>query len=97
MPKLTDAQWDSLELLRDLLEPIYEAQTALEGEKYITRSMLPYYITKIRDEWSSTTLCDNDALAGAATRLLDDFNERWPADEWPMATQTAVALDPRTK
>jgi hAT family C-terminal dimerisation region len=97
MPKLTDAQWDSLELLCDLLEPIYEAQTALEGEKYITRSMLPYYITKIRDEWTSTTLCDNDALAGAATRLLDDFNERWPANEWPMATQMAVALDPRTK
>lgn len=97
MPKLTDAQWDSLELLRDLLEPIYEAQTALEGEKYITRSMLPYYVTKIRNEWTGTANGDDNALAGAATRLLEDFNERWPADQWPTATLMAVALDPRTK
>ena len=41
---LTDAQWDLIEMLCELLKPFAAVQKALEGEKYITSSWLPYHI-----------------------------------------------------
>jgi hypothetical protein len=96
MYKLTDDQWRILQQVRDLLQPFYEAQTALEGEKYITRSWLPIYINEISEHLEHFKQSDDTAVAAAATRLEADFSERWPA-AWNPATRLAVLLDPRTK
>jgi hypothetical protein len=96
MYKLTDDQWRILQQVRDLLQPFYEAQTALEGEKYITRSWLPIHINEIAEHLEQFKQSDDTAVAAAATRLEADFSERWPA-AWNPATRLAVLLDPRTK
>jgi hypothetical protein len=47
MVVLTTEEWNLLKLVRDLSQPFHEAQKALEGEQYITRSWLPYCINDI--------------------------------------------------
>lgn len=112
MKKLTDDEWDLLELLLELLRPFHKTQTFLEGDKYVTRSWLPMHIHTLRKHLhehasssSSSDLEDADAdiaetlpsaLSAAAQLLLEDFDARWPA-EWSLSTCLTVALDPRTK
>jgi hypothetical protein len=95
MVALTTEEWNLLKLVRDLLQPFHEAQKALEGEQYITRSWLPYYINDISKHLQEFIDQNEGDLSTAATALLADLTERW--QEWPRATRIAVALDPRTK
>jgi hypothetical protein len=92
---LTTEECKLLKLVRDLLQPFHDAQKALEGEQYITRSWLPYYINDISKHLQKFIDQDEGNLSTAATALLADLTERW--QEWPRATRIAVALDPRTK
>jgi hypothetical protein len=94
-PHLTDAQWELIEMLCELLKPFAAVQKALEGEKYITSSWLPYHIAKLREHLQSKALSGDDAVSTAATEMLTDFDERW--GEWPRSVLLCAALDPRTK
>jgi hypothetical protein len=95
MRQLTDEQWDTLQLLQDMLKPFHEAQTLLEGEKYVTTSWVPFHIKSIRQQLSAAVECSDDDIKALAKLLLEDFNERWT--EWPRAVYISAALDPRTK
>ena len=95
MVSLKPAEWATLRMMRDLLKPFHTAQTALEGEKYITRSWWPYYINDIRQHLQIFVDEEDGGLITAAAALLADLDVRW--QEWPRATRMAVALDPRTK
>lgn len=95
MVALSPEEWALLKLVRDLLKPFYVAQTALEGEKFITRSWLPFYINNLIKHLQAFIDRDEGDISTAAAMLLLDLRERW--GEWPRATRIAVALDPRTK
>jgi zinc finger BED domain-containing protein 1 (E3 SUMO-protein ligase ZBED1) len=47
--KLTNEQWDALFEIKALLEPFMVVQKVLEGQKYLTASLVPYRIKKVRD------------------------------------------------
>lgn len=96
MQQLSEAQWKTLDTVVDLLAPFATAQTVLEGEKYITRSALPFQISSIQQHLEKFAASEDETIKNAAELLLLDFNVRWPAT-WPRATRFAVALDPRTK
>lgn len=96
MKQLTTAQWHTLQLLKDLLEPFYEAQTQLEGEQYITSSLVPFHIGKIKRTMQASMDSDDADIIEVATMLSEDLNRRW-TEQWPRATMLCVALDPRTK
>lgn len=96
MQQLSEAQWKTLDTVVDLLAPFATAQTVLEGEKYITRSALPFQISSIQQHLEKFAASEDETIKSSAELLLLDFNVRWPAT-WPRATRFAVALDPRTK
>lgn len=97
MPQLSDQQWSQIALLCNLLKPLADAQTMLEGEKYIPRSAVPFHVEVIRSTLSHFLLDTDKAVSDAASMMLTDFDERWPEDVWPRATRLAVLLDPRVK
>mmetsp|Transcript_14268 Transcript_14268/g.23731 ORF Transcript_14268/g.23731 Transcript_14268/m.23731 type:complete len:167 (-) Transcript_14268:105-605(-) len=45
---LTDEQWKILKQINDILEPFMATQKALEGEKYVTCSLIPYLVNHLR-------------------------------------------------
>ena len=95
MAQLQDNDWDTLQLLHDILKPFYDAQTLLEGELYVTSSWVPFHVKKIRQQLVEGASCGDQRIEAVATLLLRDFNVRWGA--WPRSTLISVALDPRTK
>lgn len=95
MPQLSDDQWDFLFLLQECLKPFHLAQKQLEGEKYVTSSMVPLWIDQLRKQLQKDSQSEDADLAESAERLLDDLDQRWQA--WPRATLLAAALDWRTK
>ena len=95
MPQMTEEQWDFLFLLRECLKPFHLAQTQLEGELYITASMVPLWIDQLRKQLRKDMSSDDADLAESAQRLLEDLEERWHS--WPRATLLAAAMDWRTK
>lgn len=96
MSHLTEQQWRQIEFVVKLLQPFADAQTYLEGERYITRSAVPFQINNIRGHLEQCMVAEDDALRAAGERLYADFNARWTPN-WPRSTRMAVALDPRVK
>jgi hypothetical protein len=95
MPQISSEQWDFLALLRDCLKPFHDAQTKLEGEKYVTASLVPLWLDQLRTQLSTDADSDDADLAESAGLLLEDLDCRW--QEWPRSTLIAAALDWRTK
>lgn len=96
MRQLTEQQWRQIELVVKLLQPFADAQRHLEGERYITRSAVPFQINSIRGHLEQCRLADDAALRAAGERLHADFDARWTTN-WPRSTRLTVALDPRVK
>ena len=95
MPQLTDDDWCKLSELRTMLNVFYEATTQLEGEKYVTCSMVPLHIKAIVTELEKLSTSYDSSISATADLLLADLRKRW--QEWPRAIYINVALDPRTK
>ena len=95
MPQLSEEHWDFLFLLKECLKPFYLAQKQLEGEKYVTASMVPLWIDQLRKQLQADKECEDADLAESAERLLQDLDQRWQT--WPRATLLAAAMDWRTK
>jgi hypothetical protein len=74
---LSDAQWDELATFITVLSPFMLAQKFLEGEKYVTISLIPAIIWKIRS--GLVTASEDDAnsahLQHICRKLLLKFNE----------------------
>lgn len=95
MPQLSEEHWDFLFLLQECLKPFHLAQKQLEGEKYVTASMVLLWIDQLRKHLQTEKDRDDADLAESAGRLLEDLDERWQT--WPRATLLAAAMDWRTK
>lgn len=76
---LTADQWNIVAQISKLLEPFMEAQKVLEGEKYVTISMVPTIIMALRAGLISIIDNQNNAehIRTVAAMMFDDFNERW--------------------
>ena len=48
---LTDEQWSIINDVKNILESFKSAQELLKGEKYVTISLIPLSIHKIRTDW----------------------------------------------
>lgn len=46
---LSETDWSILRVLKPVMEPFMTVQTLLEGEKYVTVSLLVLYISDLRD------------------------------------------------
>lgn len=97
MKQLTPGNWDILDLIAGLLTPFHIAQTALEAEKHISSSFVPFQIAVITThlEEAAGNFEQDTAMQEAAKLLLDDFKPRWT--EWSRSIRFAVVLNPLTK
>ena len=79
IPHLTDDQWKLVEAQVKVLEPFMVIQKVLEGQKYVTVSLIPFLLHKVRVHLD--TSIDNPNMLPAITGLLQkmraDFETRW--------------------
>lgn len=75
---LSDRQWSVIHQLVAILTPFQRMQRMLEGEKYVTISLLPYHVHKMRVDLVEVIATDIDpTITALATEMLTDFNTRW--------------------
>ena len=76
---LSDEQWKILEQIQNALSEASHAQRYLEGEKYVTASLVPRCIHKIRSKYAN--ILEDDDVPEPVRRLvkilLKDLDERW--------------------
>ncbi|KAG7367552.1 hAT family C-terminal dimerization domain containing protein [Nitzschia inconspicua] len=76
--RLEGADWDNLKLVAELLKPFKEAQKMLEGDTYVTASMVPLAVKKLRGSLMSLASPENSTTSRPfAQALLRDFEDRW--------------------
>jgi hypothetical protein len=80
---LTDAQWDIVTDMIVVLKPFMIAQRLLEGQSYVTISLIPYMLYKIRN---GLRIANVDPLSSPqvqtiTTRMLEKFNEEFGTGE----------------
>jgi len=78
---LSDKDFDGLCNIMYILKPLQSAQTALEGDKYISISLVPYIIHKL---WIELELCPGAGNADMQgdlilllDKMIDDFISKW--------------------
>jgi hypothetical protein len=88
---LSAAQWNLLKQIEVTLEPFMLAQQILEGEKYVTLSLVPRIIVVIRkrliaardggeeeeEEDGEERVANSEYMQRILTTLLDSFNTEW--------------------
>jgi hypothetical protein len=87
---LTDAQWDIVTDMVVVLKPFMIAQRLLEGQSYVTISLIPYMLYKIRN---GLRIANVDPLSSPqaqsiTTQMLEKFNEEFGTGE-----EYTVAVD----
>jgi hypothetical protein len=64
-----------------VLKPLQSAQTALEGDKYVSISLVPYIIHQLRIELELCLGAANADTQGdlilLLNKMIDDFKSRW--------------------
>jgi zinc finger BED domain-containing protein 1 (E3 SUMO-protein ligase ZBED1) len=96
--KLTAAEWTILEHVQMLLKPFMYVQKALEGEQYVTISLVPFLLSQLRAKL--TAVASDSPVAALAATMLEQFNQRFgdgSVESLPVKVAVAAALDPRTK
>jgi hypothetical protein len=83
---LNEKDWKILRQVHQLLKPFKNAQKLLEGETYVTLSLLPIAIKCIRRALIKIVGAEGggrgqNRVKHLAKRLLFDFSERWKPDE----------------
>lgn len=75
----TSFQWEVLEQICITLVPIADVQRILEGENYVTGSLVPYAIYSLRETYQS--VLDNDdtlgPVRGLTLVLREDLDQRY--------------------
>jgi hypothetical protein len=74
---LSNDQWTIAANLKVLLQPFMIAQRLLEGETYVTVSLIPYIIYKIRKGLTSAILNEHSSehVVSTGRKMLQKFNE----------------------
>ena len=80
---LTDNEWMIVKDVTTLLQPFMTAQKVLEGEKYVTISLVLHIITTIRKGLEEVITNDDSSehVKHLADKLLTDFNKHWGKGE----------------
>jgi hypothetical protein len=73
---LSDVQWIIVKDLVSLLKPFMVAQRLLEGETYVTISLIPYMLYRIRSGLLNalTDPLSSDQVKSVATLMIEKFN-----------------------
>jgi hypothetical protein len=76
---LSEQQWDDINSQQVILKPFMLAQELLEGEKYVTISLIPAIIYHIRAELrkSGADPALSDHIRCICSELLTSFNNEW--------------------
>jgi hypothetical protein len=76
---LDDGQWKIIVDIATLLQPFIGAQKLLEGEKYVTVSLIPYLIYKIRKGLTDILTHTESSVQAIllAQRMLECFTKHW--------------------
>ena len=70
---LSDEEWQMLEEIEKLLEPFMVIQRLLEGQKYVTLSLVPYLIGEVRENLVIASKAGRtSAVRDLAQRMLSD-------------------------
>lgn len=95
---LTSDQFTVLSLLEEVLQPFAEAQRCLEGDHYVTISLIVIVVKRLHDAvHAMLTTCNNHPqLSTLVQDLHHDFVECW-GDQLFYSSYWAALLDPRTK
>lgn len=79
--QLTPTDFEHLENIAYVLKPFKEAQQALEGEKYVTLSLVPLVIHHLKDELGICEAAINPDqqrdLSTLISTMKQDFDNRW--------------------
>ena len=86
----TALEISDLKTLKRILKPFMTVQKALEGQKYVTNSLIPYVISTIRDEL-------NETLANAESENIATFVEKLLNDRTKVLTLSKVFLSTRSE
>ena len=80
---LNEQNWQIIADIVELLKPFMLAQKLLEGEKYVTISLVPPIVDKIRSNLDSAAFNPENSLhiRNLSKTMLDDFNTRWGSGE----------------
>eukprot|EP00956_Cyclotella_meneghiniana_P040792 scaffold205154_cov36-Cyclotella_meneghiniana.AAC.1 len=92
---LTDDEWLVLHQIEIVLETMAEFQRTLEGEKYVTSSLVPVAVFQIRKAYVETINCPSSHpnVKKLAQTLLDDFDERYVPEDKSKGTLSYLAED----
>ena len=78
---LSDEDFDGLCNMLHILKPLQSAQRALEGDKYVSISLVLYIIHQLRIELEGCLGAANpdtqNDLISSLDKMIDDFNSRW--------------------
>ena len=83
---LLPSELDELRQLEKILFPFMAAQRSLEGEKYVSNSLIPHVVSEIRNSLNSALdEAEDEGVTGMLTKLLSDrtngFNTYWGKGE----------------
>ena len=70
----TVREWDCLELIMRVLDPFKIAQKQLEGQKYVTSSLVCRYIHNCRRKLQRSKKSRTRLVQSQATKMLTDFD-----------------------
>ena len=68
---LSEEDFDGLRNIKRVLEPFQKAQLALEGDKYVTMSLVPFLSIGAADPRNQ------NQLISLLDNMMDDFDSRW--------------------
>ncbi len=91
---LTEAQWTIVTDVAVLLRPFMIAQRVLKGQSYVTISLIPYMLYKIRSGLMSANTNQSSSLhvQSISTLMMVKFNEEFGTGE-----ENTVAMDHTTE
>jgi len=96
---LNPNQWRIIEDICGVLKPFMIVQKTLEGENYVTISLVPYLISEIRVKLKKAIENENGALSdhavGLAIKMLENFNSHWGSGENGSIYDEHETLGPR--
>ena len=79
---LSDSQWSIASNLVVSLKPFMVLQQFLEGEHYVTNSVIPFLLNAVRGRLNAVSSSGmNASVVEALTQLKIDFDERWGSGE----------------
>ena len=78
-------------MIVEVLTPFKLSQKTMEGEKYVTASLLVLCITKLRKELTAMASAPEETTKKQlAQKMLADFEDRWGGPDAPLFTGTVA-------